>query len=140
MDGLLIGERGNSDEREKNRQRKLKAVQNREWDSEKTEEDYNPRGYNPRFRRGVYGGVAGPPRKIDTNFNTTPAKVITKPMPPKAAEDNELWPDLPGAEKNEGGQSKTELPAISPAIGSWADQVEDGTPTAPTADEELWGC
>lgn len=57
---------GNSEEREKNRQRKLKAVQNREWDSTKTEEDYNPRGYNPRYRRGANGGVV-PDQAPDAN-------------------------------------------------------------------------
>lgn len=31
-------------EREQNRQRKLKAQTGREWDSEKREDDYNPRG------------------------------------------------------------------------------------------------
>ncbi|KAF1349965.1 hypothetical protein BDV97DRAFT_352868 [Delphinella strobiligena] len=37
-------------EREKNRQRKLKAMEGREWDAEKQEEDYNPR---------TRGGIAG---------------------------------------------------------------------------------
>ncbi|KAK6535279.1 hypothetical protein TWF694_001747 [Orbilia ellipsospora] len=46
-------------EREQNRQRKLKALQNREWDSSKTEEDYNPSGYSSRSRRGAHGGVSG---------------------------------------------------------------------------------
>ncbi|KAA8910050.1 hypothetical protein FN846DRAFT_940476 [Sphaerosporella brunnea] len=130
------------EEREKNRQRKLKAVQNREWDSEKKEEDYNPRGYNPRFRRGAHGGVAGPPRNIDPNTHTMPAKVVAKLAPPKvvAPEDNEQWPDLAGAKKkaeNKGGEQmkalKTDLAEMSPAVGSWADQVEDGSPATPTA-------
>ncbi|KAJ5226096.1 hypothetical protein N7468_007321 [Penicillium chermesinum] len=46
-------------EREKNRQRKLKAQTGREWDSEKREEDYNPRGGGSQFRRGMHGGVSG---------------------------------------------------------------------------------
>ncbi|EPS36532.1 hypothetical protein H072_9926 [Dactylellina haptotyla CBS 200.50] len=46
-------------EREQNRQRKLKALQNREWDVTKTEEDYNPSGYSSRSRRGAHGGVSG---------------------------------------------------------------------------------
>ncbi|KAH8154125.1 uncharacterized protein LAJ45_01893 [Morchella importuna] len=45
------------DERAKNRQRKLNAVNSREWDSTKTEEDYNPRKGSSQFRRGAYGGV-----------------------------------------------------------------------------------
>jgi hypothetical protein len=112
-------------------------VQNREWDSEKKEEDYNPRGYNPRFRRGAYGGVAGPSRHTNTNFNTTPATVVAKPTSPKITESKEQWPDLPDvgkkAEKKGGEQLKTEFPLMSPAIGSWADQVEDGSPATPTA-------
>ncbi|KAK6345433.1 hypothetical protein TWF718_007349 [Orbilia javanica] len=46
-------------EREQNRQRKLKALSNREWDSSKNEEDYNPSGYTNRSRRGAHGGVSG---------------------------------------------------------------------------------
>ncbi|KAF4549793.1 Hypothetical protein D9617_20g028490 [Elsinoe fawcettii] len=44
-------------EREKNRLRKLKAQEGREWDSEKREEDFSDRrrGYG----RGAHGGVAG---------------------------------------------------------------------------------
>ncbi|KZF21060.1 hypothetical protein L228DRAFT_248822 [Xylona heveae TC161] len=46
-------------ERERNRQRKLKALQGREWDAEKNEEDYNQdRSRGSQFRRGAYGGVA----------------------------------------------------------------------------------
>lgn len=50
-------------EREKNRQRKLKAQTGREWDSQKREEDYNPRGGGSQFRRGMHGGVSGPVRR-----------------------------------------------------------------------------
>ncbi|KAH0556138.1 hypothetical protein GP486_005930 [Trichoglossum hirsutum] len=47
-------------EREKNRQRKLKAVQGREWDAEKKEEDYNSSGRGgSAFSRGAHGGVVG---------------------------------------------------------------------------------
>ncbi|PNS21870.1 hypothetical protein CAC42_468 [Sphaceloma murrayae] len=44
-------------EREKNRQRKLKAQEGREWDSEKRDEDFadQRRGYG----RGAHGGVSG---------------------------------------------------------------------------------
>lgn len=50
-------------EREQNRQRKLKAQTGREWDSEKREEDYSPRGGGSQFRRGMHGGVSGYTRK-----------------------------------------------------------------------------
>lgn len=50
-------------EREQNRQRKLKAQTGREWDSQKREEDYNPRGGGSQFRRGMHGGVSGPTRR-----------------------------------------------------------------------------
>ncbi|KAE8356440.1 hypothetical protein BDV28DRAFT_102849 [Aspergillus coremiiformis] len=46
-------------ERERNRQRKLQALNGREWDSQKQEEDYNPRGGRGQFRRGMHGGVSG---------------------------------------------------------------------------------
>lgn len=46
-------------ERERNRLRKLKAVEGREWDAEKKEEDFAGRGGNAsQFRRGAHGGVA----------------------------------------------------------------------------------
>ncbi|KOS37612.1 hypothetical protein ACN38_g11582 [Penicillium nordicum] len=50
-------------ERERNRQRKLKAQTGREWDSEKREEDYDPRGGGSQFRRGMHGGVSGAMRR-----------------------------------------------------------------------------
>ncbi|OOQ83524.1 hypothetical protein PEBR_34452 [Penicillium brasilianum] len=50
-------------EREQNRQRKLKAQTGREWDSQKTEDDYNPRGGGSQFRRGMHGGVSGYARR-----------------------------------------------------------------------------
>lgn len=46
-------------ERERNRQRKLQALNGREWDSQKQEEDYNPRGGRGQFRRAMHGGVSG---------------------------------------------------------------------------------
>lgn len=51
--------RAMDNEREQNRQRKLKAQTGREWDSQKREEDYNPRGGGSQFRRGMHGGVSG---------------------------------------------------------------------------------
>ncbi|KAJ5669790.1 hypothetical protein N7462_010860 [Penicillium macrosclerotiorum] len=50
-------------EREQNRQRKLRAQTGREWDSQKQEEDYNPRGGGSQFRRGMHGGVTGYARR-----------------------------------------------------------------------------
>lgn len=50
-------------EREQNRQRKLKAQAGRDWDSEKREEDYNPRGGGSQYRRGMHGGVSGHTRR-----------------------------------------------------------------------------
>lgn len=50
-------------EREQNRQRKLNAQTGREWDSQKTEDDYNPRGGGSQFRRGMHGGVSGYTRR-----------------------------------------------------------------------------
>ncbi|KAL1297837.1 hypothetical protein AAFC00_006364 [Neodothiora populina] len=49
-------------EREKNRLRKLKAMEGREWDMQKQEEDYDPRAAAKRggSGRGAYGGVVGP--------------------------------------------------------------------------------
>ncbi|KAI9850525.1 MAG: hypothetical protein M1838_005534 [Thelocarpon superellum] len=48
-------------ERERNRLRKMKAVQGREWDAEKKDEDQvGGRGSTgSQFRRGAYGGVVG---------------------------------------------------------------------------------
>ncbi|RAL17351.1 uncharacterized protein BO97DRAFT_5106 [Aspergillus homomorphus CBS 101889] len=50
-------------ERERNRQRKLQAFAGREWDAQKTEEDFNPRGGRGGFRRGMHGGVSGYTRR-----------------------------------------------------------------------------
>ena len=51
-------------ERERNRQRKLGALNGREWDATKHEEDYNPRGGGKsQFRRGMHGGVSGHVRR-----------------------------------------------------------------------------
>ena len=50
-------------EREQNRLRKLNAQTGREWDSQKNEDDYNPRGGGSQFRRGMHGGVSGYARR-----------------------------------------------------------------------------
>jgi len=53
-------------EREKNRMRKLKAMEGREWDAEKQEQDYAPRGGGRGgFARGAHGGVVGS-RAVET--------------------------------------------------------------------------
>ncbi|KAJ5646915.1 hypothetical protein N7490_003287 [Penicillium lividum] len=66
-------------EREQNRQRKLKAQTGREWDSEKREDDYNPRGGGSQFRRGMHGGVSGVVRRdfdgaADDSAHVTPGR------------------------------------------------------------------
>lgn len=58
-------------EREQNRQRKLNAQTGREWDSQKTEDDYNPRGGGSQFRRGMHGGVSGYARR---DFDERPSE------------------------------------------------------------------
>ena len=138
---------GNSQEREKNRQRKLKAVQAREWDSEKKEEDYNPRGYNPRFRRGAYGGVANRPGNIEPTPRPA-AKPNTKPNTKPAAQPDvkpidsgNQWPVLPGAKNKDGEADETkkavDMPLMSPGVGTWAEQVEAVISTAtPTSSAE----
>ena len=60
-------------ERERNRLRKLNALNGREWDAEKKEEHYNPRGGGGRgqFRRGMHGGVSGYTRR---DFDSQPGE------------------------------------------------------------------
>lgn len=86
-----------SDEREKNRQRKLSAACSREWDSTKTEEDYNPKNKSTRFRRGVHGAVTGSPRGASTG----PRRSVTSSGgSPKNPTSTQEWPDLPAATKD----------------------------------------
>lgn len=87
-----------SDEREKNRQRKLSAACNREWDSTKIEEDYNPKNKSTRFRRGAHGAVTGPPRGAPTGPRRS---VISSGGSPKNPTSTQEWPDLPPAIKDE---------------------------------------
>jgi len=129
------------DEREKNRQRKLNAVQAREWDSEKREEDYNPRGYNPRYRKGLHGSVAPRDAPASPRGGGAAAVASSAKSPDAPAE----WPTLPGQKKRdkpEEAKAKdahtgreeemADLSITLPATGSsWAEQVEDGTPTTP---------
>ncbi|PYI05474.1 hypothetical protein BO78DRAFT_387733 [Aspergillus sclerotiicarbonarius CBS 121057] len=59
-------------ERERNRLRKLNALNGREWDAEKKEEDYNSRGGGKgQFRRGMHGGVSGYTRR---DFDSQPGE------------------------------------------------------------------
>ncbi|KAL4942606.1 hypothetical protein BDV06DRAFT_159564 [Aspergillus oleicola] len=46
-------------EREKNRLRKLEALNGREWDAEKPEEQFSNNNRGGQYRRGMHGGVAG---------------------------------------------------------------------------------
>lgn len=46
-------------DRERNRQRKLEALNGREWDADKPEEQLSSRGGGGQFRRGMHGGVSG---------------------------------------------------------------------------------
>ncbi|KAJ5923400.1 hypothetical protein N7454_008645 [Penicillium verhagenii] len=64
-------------EREQNRQRKLKAQTGREWDSEKREDDYNPRGGGSQYRRGMHGGVAGHVRRDFDGPSDDPTSHVT---------------------------------------------------------------
>lgn len=148
-------------ERERNRQRKLKAVQHREWDVEKKEEDYNPRGYNPRFRRGAHGGVAASPRPPGPHDEEKPTEVLDSAGWPVLAEalakaeesskpkieadevlDSSGWPVLPEgkAEKNtieekdtaEIRPEKPMLPMLSPAIGGGTSWADQVESGTPT--------
>lgn len=58
-----LNRRAMDGERERNRLRKLNAQTGREWDAEKQEEDYNPRGPGSQYRRGMHGGVSGYTRR-----------------------------------------------------------------------------
>lgn len=50
-------------DRERNRLRKLEALNGREWDADKPEEQFSSRGGGGQFRRGMHGGVSGVSRK-----------------------------------------------------------------------------
>ncbi|KAL4780434.1 hypothetical protein BJX76DRAFT_338064 [Aspergillus varians] len=50
-------------ERERNRLRKLQALNGREWDADKPEEEVSSRGGRGQFRRGMHGGVSGYTRR-----------------------------------------------------------------------------
>lgn len=128
-------------ERERNRLRKLKALEGREWDMEKNEDDFSKGGKydkrggfagdkgdysdgreyllrEPREKRG--GGAAG---------HAARGGKQTQNAPPK----QEDFPSLPT--KGDGTDSKpkkdlTTFPDATTAGKSWADQVESSTPSA----------
>ncbi|RAH55329.1 hypothetical protein BO85DRAFT_83067 [Aspergillus piperis CBS 112811] len=66
-------------ERERNRLRKLGALNGREWDAEKKEEHYNPRGGRGGFRRGMHGGVSGYARR---DFDSQPSEEASEDARP----------------------------------------------------------
>lgn len=130
-----------SDEREKNRQRKLKAVQTREWDSTKTEEDYNPRSRSSGFRRGAHGGVAAatPPRGAPSGPRAgvgSPAKATA------TVSSTQEWPELPGgkpkggAEGPKGEVNKGELKEgeVKQEVKREADETQKKSPAIDTID------
>ncbi|KAL5336661.1 hypothetical protein BJX70DRAFT_400448 [Aspergillus crustosus] len=50
-------------ERERNRIRKLQALNGREWDADKPEQELSARGGRGQYRRGMHGGVSGVTRQ-----------------------------------------------------------------------------
>ncbi|KAL5000135.1 hypothetical protein BDV10DRAFT_183728 [Aspergillus recurvatus] len=52
-------------ERERNRLRKLEALNGREWDADKPEEQFSGRGGRGQYRRGMHGGVSGYTRRVE---------------------------------------------------------------------------
>ena len=114
-------------ERERNRLRKLKAAEGREWDAEKQEDDYRSGG---RFDKE--GGFAGDDksytngseylyresnRKPHVVKGTSPGQGMPKARARPKADD---FPALPGATQGSGGDPL----AGASGITSWADQVE----------------
>lgn len=104
-------------EREQNRQRKLKAVGGREWDSQKQEEDYNPRGGGSQFRRGMHGGVSGYARR---DFDTRSPDELTGDSPSRRGR---------GRGGGRGGRGRGRSPSTGPSKKS-------PLPTAPGANNE----
>ncbi|KAL6238815.1 hypothetical protein BDW75DRAFT_200355 [Aspergillus navahoensis] len=52
-------------ERERNRLRKLEALNGREWDADKPEEQFSGRRGRGQYRRGMHGGVSGYTRRAE---------------------------------------------------------------------------
>ena len=124
-------------ERERNRQRKLKAMEGREWDAEKNEEDF---GRGGKFDKK--GGFAGDQEE----YTDGREYIYREPRGgqrggrgrgrgggreggEQAVPKQEEFPSLPAATK----ESKTEQTAKDaiPGAGdkSWADQVESSNPS-----------
>ena len=129
-------------ERERNRLRKLKALEGREWDMEKNEDDFSKGGkydkkggfagdkadysdgreYLLRDAKERRGGGAGP------GAGARGGKQTQNAAPPK----QEDFPSLPS--KNTEGESKKDKDTsffdnAATKGKSWADQVESTTPT-----------
>jgi hypothetical protein len=128
-------------EREKNRQRKLKALETREWDSEKKEEDF--RGGGLRDKKGGFAGDNG-------DYSDGREYLLREPrgggrgrggdlLGNKGAREGRLseslpkpddFPSLPPVVKSEGASASTTEAAkifsdsAKPSGKSWADQVE----------------
>ncbi|KAJ5550031.1 hypothetical protein N7535_002026 [Penicillium sp. DV-2018c] len=114
-------------EREQNRQRKLKAQTGREWDSQKREEDYNPRGGGSQFRRGMHGGVSGVARR---NFEESlPEDAADHPTSPRGrgrggrggrdrGSPRASWGDTPQRK----GLADSKYATESPAATGWDDK------------------
>ena len=110
-------------ERERNRMRKLKAMEGREWDAEKREEDYDRGG---RFDKK--GGFAGDREDYtdgreylyrEPKGGTRGARGAGRGnrIPEQATPRQEEFPALPAT-------SKPNSTAMMPSGKSWADQVE----------------
>ncbi|KAJ5387886.1 hypothetical protein N7509_010427 [Penicillium cosmopolitanum] len=146
----LANRRVMDNEREQNRQRKLKAQTGREWDSQKREEDYNPRGGGSQFRRGMHGGVSGHTRKdFDAAPSEEAAEDLLSPNRGQRASSREPsekssspavkkedFPALPAGKKPEDDPKPAAAPlekpsmekleaTMSPVTGTWADQFDD---------------
>lgn len=123
-------------ERERNRMRKLKAMEGREWDAEKNEDDFSRGGRSdkkgsfagdkedytdgreylyrePKGQRGGRGGGRG--------------GRAHEPVAPKREE----FPALPAAPKpiTKSQQSKDAAADGNGGVNSWADQVESSSPS-----------
>lgn len=123
-------------EREKNRQRKLKAMEGREWDAEKQENDFSKGG---RFDK--QGGFAGDkedytdgreylyrePRGGSRGRGSGRGGRGGRPSEPAAVPRQEDFPSLPGkseTSKDASCDASRISDSTKPSGGSWADQVE----------------
>lgn len=140
-------------EREQNRQRKLKARTGREWDSEKREEDYNPRGAGSQYRRGMHGGVSGYARRDFDGVDETAVGGDAGPTSPRGrgrggrggrgrgpsrgprgerASSKELSPEEEPKATVPGVKNEAEFPSL--AAGKKPEDVSASNPTVTTTD------